>query len=199
MSNFMKRAVIGFAMGLAFYATSASALTIIDTYPSSSGWQTSGWGATAQSFTVPVVDNVLSDWTFNLAGSGTNYKFSIVQMTGGLPDINQSLYTVTNPWSVGDQNINGINLSLTSGTQYAAVIDFLGYAGSSVEFGPDTYAGGNGFWGFTNSNGWTNFSGLDHIFQASFVSGGNNVPEPASLALLGLGIAGIYLSKRKKA
>jgi hypothetical protein len=160
---------------------------------------TLGWGEAAQSFTVPTTDNILSQWTFALDGSGANYKFSIVEMNGGIPDVTQSLFSVTNPWGTGSQVINGINLALTPGAQYAAVIDFLGYTDISVLYGGDGYSDGNGFWGdVSGGNFWNSFSDLDLNFSAEFVSR-TNVPEPASIALLGLGFAGILLARRRKA
>lgn len=198
MKKFLKYSLSTLAVALTclfsnIKVATASEFTLFGSNPT---W---GWAEAAQSFSVPTTENVLSRWTFYLGGSGTNYKFSIVGMDGGAPDVTQPLFSVTNPWGVGAQEITGINLALTPGSQYAAVIDFLGYTDVSVFYGGDGYSDGNGFWGdISGANSWTSFPDLDLAFSVEFVSGAS-VPEPASIALFGLGLAGILVARRRKA
>ncbi len=176
---------------------SASATTVIGTYPNWDGSQTAGYSASAQSFTVPVQDTLLSDFTFRLAGSGTSYQFSIVDLVAGLPTGN-TLFSSASPWSDGDQTISGINLALSPNQQYAAVIDFQGYTAVSVDFdwpaSSDLYPGGTGFWFSPYQLKWVTFPNADLLFKADFVA----APEPSTFLMIGFGCTVLMAFRQRK-
>jgi hypothetical protein len=160
---------------------------VIDTYPEPSPYPgqnyfTDGYRYVAQTFVPPPGNPVLLSWEFELDaryGQSGSAQFSIFEWAGGLPS-GPSLFTATVPWPqiVTDPVVSGINLTLTPGQRYGAVIDLLGYSHSSVLFGPDLYPGGDGFW--NNGMGWSDFPQYDLTFRAEFAA----VPEPPPYALM---------------
>lgn len=115
-----------------------------------------------------------------------------------MPDLTRPLFSVIQAWSTGTQTISNINLGLTAGTQYAVVIDFLGYADVPVYYVDDDYVDGNAHWG-ASSGGSDCISSpeVDLYFSAAFVSA-NSLPEPASAALLGLGLTAAMWRRRRQ-
>jgi len=187
----MKWRIIGFSLSFALFANSALANTTIDTYPSWNGNITSGWTFTAQTFTAPS-DNVLLDYQFGITPRSVDstLNFSIYEWSGS-GQVGLALYSAVLPWTTTSTDIlvSGINLLLTTGNLYGAVIDLQGYSSQSVHYESNAYPGGNGFWS-VNGVSWNNFPDLDHQFRANFGSGAS-VPEPATMLLMGVGLAGL--------
>lgn len=197
LSRFTKSALIPLLAALTTVA--AQAAVVIDTSGGSGGGTTSGWGGTAQTFTAPA-ESLLRDWTFFLAprAGGGSVGFSIYDWSGTAP-VGPARFTSTLTWnpSGGATGVTGIDLALTPGNLYGAVIDLLGYTGESVEFAADVYAGGYGLWTNSAPSGpYSPYTDLDHRFVAVFDSGAS-VPAPGAIALLGLGFAAMAAAGRR--
>ena len=90
----------------------------------------------------------------------------------------------------GDVLVDNINLTLTPGSRYAAVIDLEGYRGNSVnfQFNQNSFDQGNASWFGGVNPSWVY---LDSIYNTEFRAEFYTVPEPANL--LGLGLVGTAL------
>jgi hypothetical protein len=133
--------------------TSANAL-VWDNYASWDGSVTNGWLGQAQKFVAPS-ENVLYSWQFAMHADagGKSMGFSIQETTGGIPN-GTILWSsgFISPGGGGDVSFTGINLALTTGQTYAAVVDFQGYSGLSIHFTGQDAVPGNGMWSFDGVN-----------------------------------------------
>jgi hypothetical protein len=185
------------AVTLCLFGSSAHASTIIGTFPASYSNLTGGWKFVGQSFTVPLIDTLLTQWEFDIAGRTTsgNIDFSIREWNGTIGAVQ---YSTTISWSTSSGVIvlGGLGVGLNPGQSYIAIYDLLGYGGSSLRYGPGSYSGGQGTWGGSLNELVTNaplyaVTDLDTSFQATFESQQTAVPEPATLLLFGSGLAAI--------
>jgi len=162
---------------------------------------------------VPTLDDHLDSFeigVYSRSGAGGSYTFDIYDWdTTANHVVGSSLFN-TGPLALPDGMTTFVNhaigLPLVSGGDYAAIISLLPDGGSlpsaarGVAFLGDVYSGGYADWTegpITSSWFWTASSPYDLAFRAVF--SGEQIPEPTTLALMGLGLAGIGWKRRKAA
>jgi len=173
----MKRNMVILIITIVLSARSVLASTFIDTHISPTVSVTDNYTGIAQTFVAPA-DNVLESFTFGIAPRSVNgsLNFSIYEWSGQSP-AGTALYSVAVDWPIvtSDIHVSGINLILTTGGLYAAVIDLQGYNLNSVHYvESDLYAGGNGFWTHDMTT-WICIPEYDLRFKAEFTT---NMPDP---------------------
>lgn len=141
----------------------------------------------SQSFVVPTLSAAVLDFydssAFNVVLYREIPRSFDVQLTAG--GVTTNLYHFASPvgYSAGATPFTHINVDISSA--------LLGLAGKTAQLSfvttiPETYSGPAGF-------------ALDNISLTVDTTPPVHVPEPASLALLGLGVAGIATTRKRKA
>ncbi len=140
--------------------------------------------------TVPSMSFTLADTLDNLTLSFTTYH----NHNPGFPTYQQYKYAVQINDGSGWTNLMA-DLIASNATRALAVDVPL-----TASLGPGTYSMrwiGYGYAYGTNSN--TEYFALDNVTLSTATAAANTVPEPASLALVGLALAGVAAMRRKRA
>jgi hypothetical protein len=165
----------------AVLAAPAFADHMIDTYPYWDGNITSGWLAVAQSFVAPE-HNILVNYKFGFETAGVDINFDIYQWDETSGPVGGSLYSTSFSSLSGDNLVNGINLALTEGTMYAAIVDMNGFVDQSVHFMANVTGNPEGDSSWFNGTWQLLNSGFSTKFMANF----REIPAPGTLAAFGL-------------
>ncbi len=192
--------IAGACLGLPLAAN-----TVLNTFPDGPSTYTNAYVLEAQTFITPS-DNVLSDFAFQMFNAPGQLVQLEIFAWGASGPVGSALYTsnsVARTNALLNLTVSGINLALTTGNEYGAVLDSFGYSGENAAYNTNqtSYSGGD-LWLVSNSGSvWADHPGLNLYFQATFVPGqGTSTPEPGAVVLMGagLGVLGL-LVKRKRA
>lgn len=168
----------------------------------SDGYRTIGRG---QTFTVPTLDSQLTSFAFDIYnfGSGETAYFEVF-LWGGSSPTGAALYSAeVGPYASGyaSSDLATVftgSLALTPGETYLAFLrkDEVVCCNISIAQGDPSEGDAPGeSWWQTNNTGWQQLAADagEYRYSATFESGGDVVPEPASVALLLTGFAGLGL------
>lgn len=199
MKRLTQRTALSLFAALAF-STSASAGVILDTGAGAAwgggGWALDGSQSLATSFTLSQASVItgVNGWIGGLPGT---LRVSVMSSANSVPVATLFSADAAATWGPNSWvGVSGMQLRLDAGTYFAAFSVPAGY----------TYGGGMGNdaphptpGAYAYAGNWTQFANIGIGAQVFGDAAPANVPEPASVALLGLGIAGLALSRRKRA
>lgn len=211
----MKSLFVGIAM---LFASAIAGATTIDTLGNGDfDFRCLGTGGGCgqtfgQTFTVSTSDAYLSSFSFNpsfVTGGSLAVQFNLYEWNGatktGSVLYQSGIDTLTNA-SGSTLLTYAPGVQLIQGLQYVAYLNTAGIGNNAgatsgfTAFSDSVYPDGTFVWQRNASDTAWNIYGYDSQFQAVFTAASPNavnVPEPTTLALLGLGMLGFAASRRK--
>lgn len=199
LQNYKREKIMNFikklALGIAFVATFSGAAfaSVVQTSSGGSFYAYQGWG-----------DHEIGNITF---ATGTNTISALTtsvdlvdQRWGGQCDCNQVYIGLfdTNNNRVWTRHVAGATHDWTNQV-FDVTSDLVALNSLNAAMGAMDYSAGGtaSMKMFANPVGWGGWELTVNNAGMSITSDATNVPEPASLALLGLGLMGVVASRRK--
>ncbi|MDA8418421.1 MAG: PEP-CTERM sorting domain-containing protein [Desulfobacteraceae bacterium] len=198
-----KKLLAGLAIGVMMFGMTgmASADTIVDTGTNQAGsnWTLSNSQWLAGQFSLSQAYTITDVEGFMWGGSGSTATVALYTDGGTVPvtELFSKQFTAGTDASHDWYGASGLSWALAAGTYWASFEVRAGdtYWGSLT--GSALHPLGKEAYHPLNSLGWVNYDNLNLAVRISGDTGNNPVPEPATMLLMGTGLAGLIGARRK--
>ena len=191
-------------LALTFAASAQATVVVSNLSQSTFGTDSGVLVAAGQQFTTGSTTENLQSVTLRLLGSADSLNVSLYSDNAGNPGTSLLSLGSLTPSGSGYANYSltaPSAFSLVASTAYWVVATYNGTPSWAYTYST-SYTGTGSLGNVANSTtgvgSWTTYSGAFEPYQLEVDSGAASVPEPSTLALIGLGVVGLGFGRRKK-